>query len=593
MSEPKKVVAKECRFAVHIPTRSHDIPDYHLVKLNYHYDDGTTAPAVEYIKNFKRTFGVARKNTRTYEQKKEYEDRDNLIVTSCTQSDMAMRAMYALERRVGRPRMSLLTDSPYLYGADVSSTSIIKHGYQKRYPQANTPYTSAFFDIETDVVGFNGGKKTEEPIICSMTCGNVMELTVDKQFLGDEPDVEARYMAMMREYLGDVIDEHKLELKLRIVEGTVATIRESIMPLHTLMPDWVAVWSIGFDVPKMLDTLKAHNVDPNTIFCDPKLPPELRYTRFKKGSVKKVTASGAVKPRNPSEQWHSVLAPASFTWVDAMSAFRFIRMGAQEEQSYGLDAITSKYAGRGKLRIGKTENSEGLEWHEEMQKYFKIEYLCYAAFDTISMLLLEKKTKDLSSSLPVQCGITDFVNFNKQTKRFADDYHFFLQDRGKMVATVPPRPPDQKDGYVNEEDIADGFAEDDEEEDIRYDEYGEPITVRQEIMGLRGWIITLKPHMSVLGLDHIVAESPMLKTYVRFFSYDSDAVSAYPSATAAANVSMETCISEVIDIIGVPEEIFRSQNINLLQGHVNALEYGQVMHKLMPVQDSLALFADM
>lgn len=80
---------------------------------------------------------------------------------------------------------------------------------------------------------------------------------------------------------------------------------------------------------------------------------------------------------------------------------------------------------------------------------------------------------------------------------------------------------------------------------------------------------------------------------IRGFVYDSDAVSAYPSCTAVANVSRETTVKELIEIQGIEEEIFRRHNLNLLQGHVNALEYCRVMHGLPKPQDALALFDDM
>lgn len=85
----------------------------------------------------------------------------------------------------------------------------------------------------------------------------------------------------------------------------------------------------------------------------------------------------------------------------------------------------------------------------------------------------------------------------------------------------------------------------------------------------------------------------MLATLIRCFVYDSDAVSAYPSATAVANVSKETTVREIIEILGIDELDFRRQNINLLQGHVNALEYAEVMHSLPKPQDALKYFDDL
>lgn len=96
----------------------------------------------------------------------------------------------------------------------------------------------------------------------------------------------------------------------------------------------------------------------------------------------------------------------------------------------------------------------------------------------------------------------------------------------------------------------------------------------------------------MLGLK-IIVENPELRTMFRMFVYDSDAVSAYPSAAMVANVAKSTTLCEIIDILGVEEMTFRFQNINFMQGHVNALEYCERMFSLPTPQQSLGYFQDM
>ena len=94
--------------------------------------------------------------------------------------------------------------------------------------------------------------------------------------------------------------------------------------------------------------------------------------------------------------------------------------------------------------------------------------------------------------------------------------------------------------------------------------------------------------MSSLGLK-IIDELPTLQSQIRCFVYDSDAVSAYPSCTAVGNVSKATTVTEIIDILGIDEAIFRKNNINLLHGHVNSLEYCHEMFGLPTLENSLHL----
>ena len=98
--------------------------------------------------------------------------------------------------------------------------------------------------------------------------------------------------------------------------------------------------------------------------------------------------------------------------------------------------------------------------------------------------------------------------------------------------------------------------------------------------------------MSVLGA-RVLKESKTWRTLIRRMVYDSDAVSAYPTATMVGNVSRATTVNELVDILGVEEIVFRVQNINLLQGHVNALEYGAAMHNLPTPQEALRFFDDL
>ena len=54
-------------------------------------------------------------------------------------------------------------------------------------------------------------------------------------------------------------------------------------------------------------------------------------------------------------------------------------------------------------------------------------------------------------------------------------------------------------------------------------------------------------------------------------------VSGYPSDTQAGNVSKDTTVREIIDIKGIEKEDFKLQNINLMFGIVNNVEYCSTM----------------
>lgn len=589
MSEPAEVKARECRFAIHIPTRSREYPDFHLVKEIVHYADGRVVPEVRFIKDYKRPFYVTKKPFQNHTDKKESEEIGKLTRYTSTQSELRFAVSRALGKGYSPLPVEQLAASPYLYGSDVTSTTLIKQAYINKYPDTFTPYGVSTFDIETDVV-----HGTNDPILATLLYkGKMLHIAV-KSYLNGYADPKERYLRTLQKYLGSYVEKHQLEVEFVIVDHPVELIRVALSRLHEWLPDFVGIWNIGFDVPRMLETLEKYNVQPEDIFCHPDVPKELRYCKYKKGSIKKVTASGAVKPKNPSEQWHSLLCPAGFWFIDQMSSYRFIRQGAQEEQEYNLDYILNKVLGVRKLSFEEASHlkTSSIEWHVFMQKNYPFEYMVYNNFDSIGTYELELKTKDLSQSLPSGCGSTDFSKFDSQTKRFADGYYFYLLEKGEVIGTLAPRERKKDTPNFYEEETPDFIGESDDEFSETQEDEEEGMSDKDEVMSLRGWIVTLKAHMSSLGLK-IVKGIKGLQTMIRCFVYDSDAEAAYPSATAVGNVSRATTATEIIDISGIDESIFRKNNLNLLHGKVNSLEYCNEMFALPDLTKSLELFNDM
>lgn len=574
------IVARECRFAVHLPAKN-DLVDLHVIKEIHHLKDGTKRPHLRFIKNYNRSFYVTRPDCRDHEQKKEAEHVSKLREYRSTQTDLRMNVAKALNRAWSRDQLRDLASSPYLYGTDITSTTLIKREYARKWPDAITPYKTMFGDIETDVVTMS-----EEPFLKTLVFEREIRTFVRKDFVKGYADVEREYQRVMKKYLGDYLEKYNYDYKLIVVEDSIEVIKAAFQYAHSKQPDFLAYWNMNFDVPKMQECLEAYGVEPKDVFSDPRVPPEYRAYKYKQGATKKVTANGKVKPMNPSEQWHSVHTPASFYIIDAMCAFRFIRQGSQEEASYSLGAILSKYLSMRKLYDFDipTPGCEPstLEWHRYMQQHHPFEYIVYNTFDASSMNELNNQTNDLSQTLPSLCKFTDFSKFNSQTKKIADRFHFYLEDKGWIPGTVPPR----EDDVADDIDLNDDGSDDDEEEELSEEE---KFLAQEDVLGLNQWIVTLAAHLITLG-QPLILEDMVMHTMIRAFAYDSDAVSSYPSCTAAANVSRSTTKKEIIDIQGIDEMVFRYQGINLLQGHVNALEYANVMYGLPLPQDMLKYF---
>lgn len=581
------ILGIECRHVVHIPSVDNTSKDLHLVKEVVHTKDGRKIPRVKLVPNFKRPFWVTKKACRNHQDKKEYEEFAKLDKFVCTQSGLKRAVARALDNEYSQKELRDHFISPYLYGADISSTSIIKYMYKKKYPNVSSFTNVAMYDFETDVV--NG---TNEIVMVTVVVNNIVYTYVTKGFVEGITDIESHIEEKTKKYLDPILKGViEVSYETYIVEKEIDILLDSAKLLHRLMPDFVAIWNIDFEMTKILEACERAQIDPKDIFCDPNVPEEMRFFKYKRGPQKKITASKKVQPINPASQWHVTTVPASFYFIDAMCCYRHIRTGSQEESSYKLDHILKRNDLEGKLEFEPTKDLKDLAWHYAMQKYYKVEYIVYNRYDCIGMVLLDNKTKDLKSTLYAYAVYSDLADFRSQPKRIMNDYFYYLLEMGCVLGIAPPRQNEAKP----DEDI------DDEEDDMTEDEINEIGFRRQtprteyiaKVLSLKGWVVTLPAHNVVIDGLRVFKESINIISNARVYVFDSDAVSSYPSDIRAANVSKETTFREIITIEGIPEQVFRMNNINLMSGATNAVEYCTAMFGFPNLSDLSELYDKM
>lgn len=553
-------VRKECKFAVHLPPPSPDQPDIHLVKEQWHYPDGTTEPNLRYIKDFKRPVFVTKPAYRTYQDKKEYELVDKLDRYDCLESEVQKVLRAALNAPPGS-WLQELKSNPYVYGADVSSTSWIKHHYQTQYPDLQSAYTVASLDTETEEV-----RGTKTIILCTVMFKHQIVTAVVKSAVQGHAVPEQKIQEQFQRYLGEYIRLYGLELTVYVVERPYDAVAACFKHIHEWKPDFLSIWNMNFDIPKIIEACQAAGVPPKHLFSDPSVPKPYRFFKYKQGLMKKVTSSGKVNPIPPSAQWHVVQAPSSFFVVDAMCAYRILRLGSAEEPSYRLDAILQKELKLTKLKIPGTDQWKGLTWHEMMQSQHIIDYVVYNIFDSVSMQLLDEKTKDLRYTFPTFAQASDFAEFKSQPKKIANALFYYLYPKGKILGCARR----VKDVTPEEMDLAEEHLD--------------------EVLDRKNWIVTLPAPMIVENGLCCIEENPALHTNIRLYAYDQDITSSYPSCILACNVSKETTVREIISIEGIDEMLFRHQNINALSGPVNAIEYSTTMFGLLKPFEMLAWY---
>lgn len=547
----------ECRFSVYIPPYTNEFgrptdTDYHLVKEVIHLKNGDKVPYVHFIKNFEREIGITKESFRKHKSKKEYEEIRKLRIYKTTQSKLISTIKRALNIPYFSGSLKMLHRSPYIYGSDIDSTCIIKQRYIDNFQGEPTEYTLACFDIETDVL-----HGTNDIIMATISMKDKVYTAITKSYINGYPNAIDKLHKLMNEHLGDTIEKRNIQWEVEIVKDDLAVITNCFKKAHTWKPDFLTIWNMDFDLTEVLRCLQKYQIDPKDIFSDPKVPLKYRFFEYKRGPTQKVTEGGKVTSIKPSAQWHTVFTPASFYFIDAMCAYRYLRNGQGEEPSYSLDYILNKNIKRGKLKFNHISEGDGVIWHYNMQKDHPLEYVIYNVFDVIGMELLDEETTDLSISLPMQAGCSDWRNFNSQPRQVCDDLHFYLLKHGKMMGTTSDQMVEEYDNMT---------------------------------IGLGGIIVMLDPHPVIDNGLNIIEEYPDINTNIRTHNADLDVSASYPNGEIVFNIGKETTHRELISIDNVSAQDRLMQGINLSGGKMNAVEISTELFGMPTLNEMLNQF---
>jgi hypothetical protein len=554
-TKPKEPLAIECRFAMYSKSNTGNETDIHFIKEQIHNlnEDGTSTvtPNTRIIYNYKRDFWVANKGAQDHQDKKEWIDLNDAQAFKSTQTHLLRSAAAALGKPWFKGSLRDLQESPYLYGTDITSTAIIKQSYKNKW-NVTTPYTNAVFDTETDVLHGTG-----QIMMATVSMKKTVITAVQEKFVRGHADAINKIHKLAEKYIGDVIEKRGIKLEIVVVADEISVVKTTINKAHELKPDFLSVWSLSFDIGKVIDACARVNITPASVLSDPSVPNEYKYFKYKEGPAKRITASGVVMSFKPAARWHSVFCPASFHWIDAMSAYKYVRSGNAEEPSYSLDAILTKELNITKLKFKEADKYKGLAWHEFMQSNYPLEYIVYNIFDCVSMEMLDEKTLDLQLQLPMFSGCSDFTDFKSQPKRAADAFHHFCLANGKVMGTTSG-------------DMVEEFD--------------------SETISGKGHIVMLDASLVADNGLCIIEENPNLRTNIRVAVADLDIVGAYPANGICLNVSKETTKRELIKISGVDETTKRMASLNMSSGFTNAVDICCTLYNLPTFDKMLQAF---
>ena len=206
MSEIKGI---ECVFSTYSANKLIK-SDMLIVKENVHFNDGTIEPNIRLIKDKKWPFYVTKEGFRNHQDKKEWEDISRLQRFTSTRVELTK----TISKVMGTMELPLRTmaNSPYLYGADILPTALIKNWYQKTWAGVKSPESRvASLDTETSMI--------DGRIIMANVCfQNKAYTAVVRSFTKGDPNFIERCKKSAMELMGDEIRAKQLDWVIEIVE---------------------------------------------------------------------------------------------------------------------------------------------------------------------------------------------------------------------------------------------------------------------------------------------------------------------------------------------------------------------------------------
>jgi hypothetical protein len=389
-----------------------------VVKEKILYTDGTIEPNIAIYESPKRHFYITKERYRTYRYKPEYELVSRLEKYTVFDYELERRLTEVLGLGRVFVHRSTLFKSPYVFGADISIEALIKMKYMDLWPDSDLRPTVGFLDIETSI-------DTGQIILISYLHDNVVHTAILDSFFYEEVKGQRTKIELseMSDYIKKNLAEKTMgidfEYNLVVLDSEIKLIAWIAKRIHASMTDFIQIWNMNFDIPRILAALKKHNVNAADIFCHPSLGYNFKSLNYHEDKRKEVA--------HFTLRWHWLYSTCASQFVDAMGLYSQCRRTAGFRDKYTLDAVLQDEVGMTKLPL-----AEGS--HVIMQRHHFKDYIVYNIFDVIGLRLLEDKNQDVLS-MAVLSGSTPVAKFATQTTRATNAMYHNLIGKGMILSS--------------------------------------------------------------------------------------------------------------------------------------------------------------
>lgn len=292
---------------------------------------------------------------------------------------------------------------PRSFAADMNILNYTRSRFAEIYKNPVIPIDIFFFDIESDIIDSISDNVTigECPVNAitgyyskTNTLYNfVLRNKRNKQIQELEDDMKKdfkKYKEKVRSFIEydlgskEKVNKYKLdnvELSVGFFDDELSLILEFFKLVHSLSPDIVTAYNISYDLPSLIERLKANGVDPRDVICDQDIPPQYRFCEY---------ILDEKNLNNLEERGDFANISARSTYLDQMITYASRRKGQSAIESNKLDYV-------GTLECGVRK----LDYHEITTDIGKLPYLNFYIFwlyniiDVVVQVCIEAQTDDL------------------------------------------------------------------------------------------------------------------------------------------------------------------------------------------------------
>lgn len=406
---------------------------------------------------------------------------------------------------------------PYVLGGDIDIITYYMTLWNEQCgnDERKSP-TKAFLDIEVDQIDYEGAiARHGECEINAMTIVDNSSNIV-YTFLydnGNNPQIkdflnnQENFQKLLHEYFDESYGE--LTYKIYMFTDESEMIYQFFRLVHTLDPDMILIWNMGFDIPYIISRIGELGINPREVMCRPDFPAPMLYY---------YEDNRTFEFANKKDYFQ---ISDSIQYIDQLINYAALRKSQGAVKKVNLGAVAQKELKDTKLDYSDAGNIRTLPY-ENYERF-----VAYNIKDTLLQMGLERKNKDMDNLYVISTGNNiHYRDAIKQTVTF----------RGLMYA------------YLKKNGIVLGHNTNFDQSSSKYDENGEVID-DDEDESFEG-AINGDPMLNMANGIKIYGRPSM---FLYGLTIDFDFSSMYPNSIVAFNIFATTMIGKVIIPTGTIE----------------------------------------